>query len=276
MTWQIHTDISKFTSEYENHLLEKEAHNNMLLQAFSRALQAPSASNAGFTNDSGSLGLLFNGSLIFSHTEDFSVSNLIQSVKDFLGLKPLAMVMGPEQIARDFTREWLQKNKTVRLNHEFSMVLQKIEKVSEIKMPPGQFRRAWLEEVDLLATWLERFAEDTGVPSSSELSSRDLALQMINSKQLFVWGNNRPASMVGIGGSTPKGVRVHSVYTPPEKRGSGLASATVASLSDLQLSSGKEFLVLYSDATKPENSALYQKIGYQPIANHFSYFFSSK
>lgn len=276
MSWSTFADISKLMSESEELLLEKEAHNNMLLQAFSRSMQNPSESNAGFSNRDGSLALLYNGSLIFNQTSLKSAPDLIRAVKEFLGEAPLKMVMGPEEIARGFARDWLQRDKTLRIDHEYSMVLQMLDQVNEIKRPPGQFRRAWIDEADLLATWFENFWKDTGVPSEAGKTSKEIALQMINTKQLFVWGNNRPASMVGMGGSTPKGIRVHSVYTPPEKRGKGLARATVAALSELQLSSGKEFLVLYSDALKPENAALYSQIGYKPIASHFTYFFSSK
>ena len=276
MSWALQTNIAKLMTDSEELLLENEAHNNMLLQAFSRSHQNPSSSDAGFTDKNGSVALLFNGSLIFNQTALKAAPDLIRSVKEFLGEKPLKMVMGPEEIARGFSRDWLQTNKTVRLDHEFSMVLQKLHRVNEIRRPLGQFRRAWIDEADLLASWFEQFSEETGVPSEAGLTAKEIALQMIHTNRLFVWGNNRPASMVGMGGATPKGIRVHSVFTPPEKRGKGLARATVAALSELQLSQGKEFLVLYSDATKPENAALYKQIGYEPIANHFTYFFSSK
>lgn len=276
MSWKSYSDIAKFMNESESFLLEKEAHNNMLLQAFSRSLQSQSIANAAFKDDSGALALLFNGSLIFNQTAAKFADEMVEVVRGFLGDKNLRMVMGPEEISRAFTREWLQTNKQARLESEFSMMLQKLDQVNEIKRPPGQFRRAWIEEADLLGAWVESFWEDTGVPGEVGLTSKEFALQMIHSKQLFVWGNNRPASMAGMGGSTPKGIRVHSVYTPPEKRGKGLARATVAALAELQLSHGKEFLVLYSDATKPANAALYNQVGFKPIANHFTYFFSSK
>ncbi len=276
MTWKAQTDIAKFMIESESFLLEHEAQNNMLLQAFARSLQNPATTNAVFKDQNGAIALLFNGSLIFNETRANSTVELIPVIKDFLAERPLKMVMGPEDVARGFAREWLQTNKNLRLDHEFSMILQKLDQVNEIRRPLGQFRRAWLEEADLLATWFEKFWLDTGVPGEAGLTAKEIALQMIHSKQLFVWGNNRPASMVGMGGSTPKGIRVHSVYTPPDKRSKGLARATVAALSELQLSQGKEFLVLYSDATKPANAALYNQIGYKPIANHFTYFFSSK
>lgn len=275
-TWAIQKDISKFINENEKFLLEHEAENNMLLQAISRAVQTPSEKTAGFRDGNDSLAILYNGSLIFNESENLPADGLVEAVLSFDGAHTVSKIMGPDNIARDFTRRWTQANKAIRIEKEFTMILQKLDEVKPIQRPAGQFRRAWIEEADLLATWLEGFIEDTGVGNDSGLSYKEMALDMIHSKRLFVWGNNRPAAMVGMGGSTPKGIRVHSVYTPPDKRGKGFAKAAVASLSELQLSQGKEFLVLYVDATRPENSALYNQIGYKPVANHMTYFLSSK
>ena len=276
MNWSVETNIAKFINESEGALLEYEADNNMLLQFLSRAVQNPKPTSAGFKDGEGTYAFLSEGSLVFNKTPQKAVSSLVQVLKEFLGANVLKMTMGPEDQAREFARAWAQQDKSIRIQQEFPMTLQKLKKVNPVERPAGQFRRAWIEEADLLAKWFEEFVIDTGVPGPPGVSAKDLALQMIHNKQLFVWGNNRPASMVAVGGSTPKGIRVHSVYTPLEKRGKGFAKATVAALSELQLSQGKEFLVLYNDALKPENAKLYQTIGYEPIASHYSYFFSVK
>jgi hypothetical protein len=66
-------------------------------------------------------------------------------------------------------------------------------------------------------------------------------------------------------GRTPKGARVGYVYTPPESRGRGYASACVAALSQGLLDGGVEFCVLYTDLSNPTSNAIYTRLGYYPI-----------
>lgn len=276
MSWSEYSDLSKFLSHYEDYLLKEEAKNNMLLQSLTRAIQNPSTNDQAFVSSEGTVAVLVDSSLIFS-TETLKTAELVSLVREHTADKKIQLkkVMAPEKSSRSFVREWLQANKGTRIEKEFSMLLQKLVQVTPFERASGIFRRAWIEELDLLGDWTTKFFEETGVGNDSPISERDIALQMINGKRLFVWGNPKPVAMVGIGGSTPKGIRVNCVYTPPEERGHGFAKSAVAALSDLQLSQGKEFVVLYNDATQPHVTALYNQIGYEPIDNHFTYFFSS-
>src|SRR5205823_5853428 len=61
---------------------------------------------------------------------------------------------------------------------------------------------------------------------------------------LYLWEDGRPVSMAGCGGPTPNGVRVAPVYTPPQHRGRGYASACVAALSQLLPDSGRPLCLL--------------------------------
>jgi hypothetical protein len=75
-----------------------------------------------------------------------------------------------------------------------------------------------------------------------------------------------PVTIAALARSTRRGVTVNAVYTPPEQRGRGHASALVAALSEEGLRRGKEFCVLYTDLANPTSNAIYQRIGYRPIA----------
>jgi len=57
------------------------------------------------------------------------------------------------------------------------------------------------------------------------------------------------------------------VYTPPELRGRGYASALVAELSQRMLDSGMSFCVLYTDLGNSTSNAIYQRIGYNAICD---------
>ena len=61
------------------------------------------------------------------------------------------------------------------------------------------------------------------------------------------------------------------MYTPPEKRGSGYASACVAALSQQLLDEGFSFTSLFTDLANPTSNQIYMNIGYQPLADFEKY-----
>jgi predicted GNAT family acetyltransferase len=72
-------------------------------------------------------------------------------------------------------------------------------------------------------------------------------------------------SVSGWGGPTPNGIRVGPVYTPPELRGRGYATALVAELSQSLLDGGRSFVFLYTDLANPTSNAIYERIGYRMV-----------
>ena len=66
---------------------------------------------------------------------------------------------------------------------------------------------------------------------------------------------------------------VNGVYTPPEHRGRGYATSCVAALSARLLAEGRRFCFLFTDAANPTSNAIYQRIGYVPVAEVQEYRF---
>ncbi len=66
---------------------------------------------------------------------------------------------------------------------------------------------------------------------------------------------------------TRNGGTVGPVYTSPEKRGHGYASAVVAGVSQKILDSGKTFCVLFTDLANSTANSIYQNIGYHPLGD---------
>ena len=61
---------------------------------------------------------------------------------------------------------------------------------------------------------------------------------------------------------TPNGIRIGPVYTPPELRGRGYASALVAKLSSSLLAGGRRFCFLHTDLANPASNKIYERLGY--------------
>ena len=68
-------------------------------------------------------------------------------------------------------------------------------------------------------------------------------------------------------GATRNGIRIGYVYTPPESRARGYASALVAAVSQKMLDEGFAFCVLYTDLSNPTSNAIYARVGYEPVAD---------
>ena len=85
---------------------------------------------------------------------------------------------------------------------------------------------------------------------------------------ILLWADEgEPVSLAAWGGPTPNGIRVGPVYTPPELRGRGYATAVTAELSRRLLDGtlfegGRRFCFLYTDLANPTSNAIYERIGY--------------
>src|SRR5262249_17236439 len=84
---------------------------------------------------------------------------------------------------------------------------------------------------------------------------------------LYLWDHEGPRALAGYTGPTPHGIRVGPVYTPPEHRNHGYASACTARLSPLLLSQGNRFCFPYTDLPNPTSNRIYRRSGYEPVCD---------
>lgn len=140
----------------------------------------------------------------------------------------------------------------------------RLDQVEPVRPVPGAMRLATMHDLELLTDWGTGFARDAG---HAFLLAREQVNRMIERQDLHIWQDESPASMAVAQGATPNGCRIGYVYTPPELRGRGYASALVARLSQRMLDSGMTFCVLYTDLGNPTPNAIYQRIGYNAICD---------
>ena len=140
----------------------------------------------------------------------------------------------------------------------------RLDQVEPVRPGPGAMRLATMDDLELLTDWGTGFARDAG---HAFLLAREQVNRMIERQDLHIWQDESPASMAVAQGATPNGCRIGYVYTPPELRGRGYASALVARLSQRMLDSGMTFCVLYTDLGNPTPNAIYQRIGYNAICD---------
>ena len=68
--------------------------------------------------------------------------------------------------------------------------------------------------------------------------------------------------------------RISGVWTPPELRGRGYATAVVAARSTARQDAG-EACMLFTDLANPTSNAIYQAIGYRRVGDNVNIAFSA-
>jgi predicted GNAT family acetyltransferase len=124
----------------------------------------------------------------------------------------------------------------------------------------------------LLLDWVTAFAGEAlpgGALADSARLERSVDARLAGGDAGFgIWEvGGRAMSLAGFGGPTPNGIRIGPVYTPPELRGRGYASALTAAVTQLQLDRGRRFCFLYTDLANPTSNAIYIRIGYEKVCD---------
>jgi uncharacterized protein len=149
-----------------------------------------------------------------------------------------------------------------------------LDAVVPVQGVAGTLRPASATERELLIAWSEGFMRDTVAGADRDDATRTVdGFLSADDRQLYLWEDGAPVSMAAALGRTPHGIRVSYVYTLPELRGRGYASACVAALSQLMLERGRRFCFLFTDLDNPTSNHIYQNIGYRPVVDVDEYLF---
>jgi len=133
----------------------------------------------------------------------------------------------------------------------------------------GSLRLARPEDRSTLVDWTNGFVEDADVVPVQAEQLVDARLE----RDLFwVWDDGGPVSMVSASAPVAGVARVQYVYTPPERRNAGYATACVEQTSRLLTARGLR-CVLFTDLANPTSNAIYRRIGYEAVAEILGYDF---
>jgi predicted GNAT family acetyltransferase len=143
-----------------------------------------------------------------------------------------------------------------------------LEQVEPARAVAGSLRDATEADRPLIRDWYRAFAmEAIGDENPDEERLQQTISHRLEAENagLVLWEDGEPVSLAGFGDPTPNGIRIGPVYTPPELRGRGYASALVAELSSRLLESGRRFCFLYTDLANPTANRIYERIGYRRV-----------
>lgn len=207
--------------------------------------------------------------LILSHTDVPEETRAL--VSELQSLHPGEIptkVMGPAPVIEDFRRNWTTASGWTAELAERERVYQ-LSGVVPVSGVPGFARRAQNNDVDLLVEWYTDFCVEAAIEAPSSVPATvERKLNSTGLDGLWIWTENtKPVSFLGAGSPTLRGVRIGPVYTPPEHRKKGYASALVADVSQQLLDAGRQFCFLFTDLNNPTSNHIYQEIGYRPVAD---------
>jgi uncharacterized protein len=194
----------------------------------------------------------------------------------------LSSVSGPQAASAAFARRYAAiLGRSVRPGMALRMF--RLDRVDPPPAVPGRGRPAQLADRDLVLDWVVAFSAEAltdNKPRDEQVASVDRRLGYGDLMWLwevdgvpvsFAWRS--PVRPPGHWPRTPV-TRISAVYTPPEQRGHGYASANVAELSQRGLDAGADACMLYTDLANPTSNKIYQRIGYRPVGEAREWWFS--
>ncbi len=183
-------------------------------------------------------------------------------------------VTGSNALALFFAEAWqARSSQTFHVSkHERIYRLTTVKPVTGVA---GTMRRATEADRALLMDWLAAFGRETfGDEKPTDATAITNTMLTSPQRAAYLWEDKgRVVSLAAYGGPTPNGIRVGPVYTPPEERGKGYASACVAALSQMLLDGGRRFCFLFTDLANPTANHIYQSIGYEAVSDVDMYLF---
>jgi uncharacterized protein len=271
MRLERHPDATSFLERTRDFLLGREAQHNLILGLSSRLRTDPRLYGedpyfASVLEGDRVVGVTMRTpphNLILSMIDDDRALDLIAAdVRVVFGTLP--GVVGPKEPVAKFASVW----------HEPAQlgIQQRVYRASEA-IPPGNvsgsMRPCEDQDREQMIVWMDAFVEEALPTPPPDDAAHWLERSLAGPDSgVMVWvDEGLPVSFAAYGGLTPNGIRIGPVYTPPELRRRGYASALTAELTKMLLERGRKFCFLFTDLANPTSNSIYQRIGYESVSD---------
>ena len=278
-----YVDAAQFLADIQMELESNEAANSLMLGLCARLIEHPERLKATpyLRAVADAQGLVLaalmtppHNLLVYHHHGDLDesaralVGSLLRSAWQVPG------VFGPTRAAEAVADAWTETTgrPARRASRQRAYELRKLA-----VLPPerGRLRPATKQDFDLAAAWTYAFHHEIFGQTDRE-QPRQATQVRIEAGDIFLWEvDGRAVSMAMRNRPTRHGVTVSLVYTPPELRGRGYATACSGELSRLLLASGWDFCALFADLANPTANGIYQRIGYRPVCDYVEILFEA-
>ena len=183
---------------------------------------------------------------------------------DALDAEPeVTAVIGPEPTAGEIAGRLAAMLGRTAVLYQRQRIHELRSVIAPESLPAGTCRQAAPADEATLIPWMAEMLATTLDPRDPAGVTRE----RIQTAQLFLWEDGAPVSMAAWMGKTRNGARIALVYTPPELRGRGYATACVTALTRYLLAQSNRYCCLYTDLANPTSNAIYARIGYRPVTD---------
>jgi predicted GNAT family acetyltransferase len=200
-------------------------------------------------------------------------SDALAPLAEAIAGEELPGVVGSEPEVHEFAGLWAART-GVAARTNMRQGVYALERVETLPPVPGSARAATQDDFDLVLRWWVAFGDEVlheGGPARERAEEGVRHRLSSPTGGFLLWEDGGDTvSLAGWGGPTPNGIRIGPVYTPPELRGRGYATALTAELSRRLLDGrlfdgGRRFCFLYTDLANPTSNAIYERIGYRRV-----------
>jgi uncharacterized protein len=267
-------DVEEFLARVGDFLAVREAEHNLILGLSSSLRRQPRP----YGQDP-YLAVVEDGSLVMAAALRTPPHNLVLSeIDDLRAIEPLVAdvhevfetlpgLLAASDVAARFASAWEAETGAAGRRVLAERVF-RAERVVPARAVPGRMRLYRSSDRELAVRWLDAFTAEALPEPPPEPSSHWLNRRLAEPEgSVVLWEDGEPVSLAAAGGPTPNGIRIGPVYTPPELRGRGYASALVAELTRVQLEEGRRFCFLFTDLANPTSNRIYQRVGYEPVTD---------
>jgi uncharacterized protein len=215
-------------------------------------------------------GVVFRSPLHFIATVTPMPTEVVHAAVDRMAEEGMRLpgVSGEAATAARFAGHWSERTKVGATPTQGQRIYE-VETVVPARPTAGTLRAATRDDDRLLVGWVEAFEREIG---EFQGDATEAVARRIDAGELWIWADPAPVAMVGVFGAVSGVARLGPVYTPPECRARGYASALVADTSQAVLARGQRCM-LYTDLENPTSNAIYRALGYRAVAEALKYRF---
>ena len=276
-------DPNLILNEAEQYLISDPVHNNLILTMLKYGMDEDNVGGYWIVNDATNVvGVCVQPSINSRGITSTMPSEAVQCLVDDIVKSNIHLsgIGGEVSVAASFAGEWAERNKRPVIPF-LGLRLYKLECVKPSITNYGYIRNATSEDRELLIDWLYDFTIESGEYQDSSdpdilhtrrIETSEVIDRNISAGNVWLWENQKPVSMVIRTPDVYGVVRLEKVYTPPEQRQKGYATACVGHISK-QIHNQGYHCILYSDLNNPVSNTIYRKIGFNAIAEILQYRF---
>jgi hypothetical protein len=275
-----YSDAKAFLHDTEDALATNEPANSLMLGVCMRLVREPERAETApcLKTITDAQGLVLAAMMtpphklvVYGHQGDLAtaarrlVADLVDEEWDVPG------VLGPRAAAEHLAAAWAARTGVeVELKSRL-----RVYAVREVQTPAperGRLRQATAADVALVTDWRCAFRRSIFGEADRE-EAREATEREIAQERVYLWDDRGPRSLAMTTRPTTHGISVTMVYTPPEWRGQGYATACVGELSRRLLAAGRDHVALFADLDNPAANRVYQRIGFQAVCDYDEYAF---